>query len=52
MIPNIVHFIWFTGPRSRDFSLINAMAVQAAVEVQKPDAIYMHCNVEPLKKAP
>ena len=47
-IPNIVHFIWFTGPKSRDFSLINYLAVRAAHEVQKPDAIYMHCNAQPL----
>ncbi len=28
MIPNVIRFIWFLGPKSRDFSLINAMAVQ------------------------
>ncbi len=48
MIQNIAHFIWFLGPKSRDFSLINAMAIQAVAEVQKPDAIYMHCNAEPV----
>lgn len=48
MVPNIVHFVWFTGPNSREFSLINAMAIQAAADVQKPDAIYLHCNVEPV----
>jgi len=44
MIPNVVHFIWFTGPKSRDFGYINYLAVRAAHEIQKPDAIFMWCN--------
>jgi glycosyltransferase involved in cell wall biosynthesis/2-polyprenyl-3-methyl-5-hydroxy-6-metoxy-1,4-benzoquinol methylase len=44
MIPNIVHFIWFSGPQSRQFGYINYLAVRAAYEVQKPDVIYMWCN--------
>lgn len=46
-IPNVVHFIWFTGPKSRDFSFVNYLAVLAAHEVQHPDAIYVHHNDEP-----
>jgi glycosyltransferase involved in cell wall biosynthesis len=44
MIPNIIHFVWLTGPNSREFSFINYLAVRAAHGVQKPDAIYMWCN--------
>jgi len=35
MIPNIVHFVWLTGPNSREFSFINYLAVRAAHGVQK-----------------
>jgi len=48
IIPNIIHFIWFTGPMSRDFGFINYLAVRAAHDVQNPDAIYMHTNAEPV----
>ena len=48
MVPNIVHFIWLTGPKSRDFGFINYLAVRAAHDVQKPDVIIMHNNVEPV----
>ena len=43
--PNIVHFLYFGG---RPFSYVNYMAVRAAYEVQRPDAIYMHCTEEPV----
>ena len=45
--PNIVHFVWFTGPQSRRFGFLNHLAIKAAAEVQKPDAIFMYCNEEP-----
>ena len=44
IIPNIVHFIWFTGPKSRDFNYINYLAIRAAHDVQKPYEIFMWCN--------
>ena len=44
IIPNIVHFIWFTGPKSRDFGYINYLAVRAAYEMQAPYEIFMWCN--------
>jgi hypothetical protein len=31
----------------RPFSYTNYLAVRSAFEIQKPDKIYMHCNVEP-----
>ena len=46
--PNIVHFIWLTGPKARPFSYINRIAVMAAADVQKPSRIIMWCNEEPM----
>jgi glycosyltransferase involved in cell wall biosynthesis len=43
--PNIIHFIYFGG---RPYSFVNYLAVRAAAEHQKPDAIYMHCVEEPV----
>jgi hypothetical protein len=51
MIPNIIHFIWLTGPKSRPFSYINAVAVKAAAKIQKPSKILMHCNAAPVGNA-
>ena len=48
MIPNVVHFIYFNGPNSRDFSYLNYLAVRAAHDIQQPDTIYMHYNTEPV----
>lgn len=47
MVPNIVHFIWFTGPKSREFGFVNYLAVRAAHDIQKPDALYIHTNIAP-----
>jgi hypothetical protein len=46
MVPNLVHFIWITGPTSRPFSFINYMAVRAAKE-QTGGAVVIHCNEPP-----
>lgn len=46
--PNIVHFIYFSGPKSRPYSYVNYLAVRAAHEVQRPDKIVMQCNEEPV----
>lgn len=46
-IPNIVHFMYFFGPKSRPFGVINYLAVKAAYEIQKPDKIYFYYNEEP-----
>jgi len=45
-IPNNVHMMWFTGPKSREFSFINLLAVKAAREVQKPDKLVFYYNVD------
>ena len=47
-VPNVVHFIWLTGPHARPFSYINYLAVKAAAKVHKPDRILMHCNLAPV----
>lgn len=46
MIPNIIHMIWFTGPKSREFSYVNYLTVKAASQVQKPEAIFMYYNID------
>jgi len=43
-IPNIIHFIHLKG---RPFNLINYLAVRSAFDVNTPEKIYMHCDVEP-----
>ena len=48
MIPNIVHFVWLTGPNSREFSFINYLAVRAAHTRQEDARILMHVNAEPV----
>ena len=48
MVPNIVHFIWLTGPKSREFGFVNYLAVCAAHDVQRLEAILMHTNEEPV----
>lgn len=48
MIPNIIHFIYFFGAKSRPFSYFNYLAVKIAYLVQQPDVIYFHCNEEPI----
>jgi glycosyltransferase involved in cell wall biosynthesis len=47
-IPNIIHFIFFFGPKSRPFGIINYLSVIAAYEIQKPDKIYFYYNEEPV----
>ena len=47
MIPNIIHMMWFTGPKSRDFGFLNYLAVKIAAQVQKPDHYYFYYNAEP-----
>lgn len=47
MIPNIVHFIYFSGENSRPFSLVNYLAIKAANDIQKPAYIFVYCNAEP-----
>lgn len=47
MVPNIVHFIHFTGEKSRPFNYLNYLAVRAAVYVQSPAYVFVYCNEEP-----
>jgi hypothetical protein len=47
VVPNVVHFIWLTGPKSREFSYINYLTVLAAAKHQKPDKIIMWINKPP-----
>jgi hypothetical protein len=45
--PNIIHFIWLTGPKSREFSYINYLAVRAAGLRQNPERIIIWTNDPP-----
>ncbi|CAB4156552.1 Glycosyltransferase, DXD sugar-binding motif [uncultured Caudovirales phage] len=45
-IPNVIHMMWFTGKKSREFSYANYLTVQAASLVQKPDTIFMYYNID------
>lgn len=47
MIPNLIHFIWLTGPKSREFSFINYLAVRAARDMHPDARILMHTNEAP-----
>jgi hypothetical protein len=46
-VPNIAHFIWITGPKSRPFSYLNMLAVMAAKTYGGFDKIFMHNNKPP-----
>lgn len=48
MIPNLVHFVWLTGPNSRDFSFVNYLAVRAARETQLDAQVILWTNEEPV----
>lgn len=43
-VPNIIHFIWFTGPKAREFSFVNYLAIKVAKAVQSPDRIFLYYN--------
>lgn len=47
MVPNIIHMMYFLGPKSRPFNFINYLAVRAAYEIQNPDSFYFYYNEEP-----
>ncbi len=47
MVPNVIHFIWLTGPTSRPFSYFNYMAVKCAKQHHPHGAVLIHCNEPP-----
>lgn len=47
MTPNVIHFIYPVTPKTRPFSLLNALAVRMAAAVQKPDRILFWTNAAP-----
>ena len=52
MVPNIIHFIFGLQPDfgGKPFGLVHYLAVKSAVEVNKPDKVYMHYMYEPRGK--
>jgi len=44
VVPNIVHFIWFTVTGNKQLTFINYMSIVSAHRVQKPDGIWFHCS--------
>jgi len=48
VVPNIVHFIWFSNSDDRKMSFINYISIRSAHRIQKPDQILFHCNRLPV----
>jgi hypothetical protein len=46
-IPNIVHFIYGLKSRGEPFHYFHYLAVLSAIQIGKPDIIYLHCEHEP-----
>ena len=44
VVPNIVHFIWFTDNAAKQLTFINYISIVSAHRIQKPDRILLHCN--------
>jgi hypothetical protein len=44
VVPNIVHFIWFSNSDDRQMTFLNYISVRSAHQIQKPDQIMLHCN--------
>lgn len=49
VIPNILHFIFGMAPDfgGKPFSLVHYLAIKSAVELNRPDAAWMHYEYEP-----
>ncbi len=49
MVPNILHFIFGMAPDfgGKPFSLVHYLSVKSAVELNKPQAAYIHYQFEP-----
>ena len=45
-VPNIVHFIWFG--ENKEMKFLNYISILSAHRIQKPDAIFLHCNHLPV----
>lgn len=46
-IPNVIHFVWVQGWR-RQFSFIQYLTIRAALDMLRPDKIYIYNNEEPV----
>ena len=44
VVPNIVHFIWFSEGSSKQLTFINYVSIVSAYRIQKPDRLLFHCN--------
>ena len=44
VVPNIVHFIWFSDDDDKQLTFINYISIVSAHRIQKPDTIMFHCN--------
>jgi hypothetical protein len=50
LVPNIVHFIWFsnfTKHKKHEFGFVNYISVLSVYKIQKPDMILFHCDAIP-----
>ena len=46
LIPNLVHFVRVTG-RQTALDFTEMMSIKSAFKMQRPDAMYMHCDYPP-----
>ncbi|KAI0211210.1 hypothetical protein LSAT2_003966 [Lamellibrachia satsuma] len=46
VVPNIVHFIWFG--KDRKMSFVHYISILSAHKIQRPDAIFVHCDHLPV----
>jgi len=44
VVPNVVHFIWFTDDDDKQLTFLNYISIVSAHRVHKPDSILFHCN--------
>ena len=44
VVPNVVHFIWFSDGADKKLTFINYVSILSAHRIQKPDGILLHCN--------
>ena len=48
VVPNVVHFIYFTvDGATRPLTFINYVSIVSAHRIQRPHAIWLHCNSLP-----
>lgn len=47
VVPNVVHYIWFATNDRKNLSFLNYISIRSAAKIQKPEAVFLHCNFLP-----